>query len=289
MEWLIFALLAAFLVTLSSLTEKKVLFKEHAMRFATVLAIINMLISLPLFIFIDYNNVPIAGIIILFFTGLIGAVAFLMVAKAMRHMEISTAAPYFTLGPLFTVVFAWIFLDEILTVQQMSGISLILLGSYALQLKGHELIEPFRNIKNSKYIHFLFFAAILYGISSTFDRALMANFGMEPLTYIAFIHLFIAIHMFIMISILHDGVMDIKEGFKKTGFWVFLVSLFLVTARYSQITAIKMAYVAPVISVKRLSILFIVLIGGTIFNEQNIIKKSVFSVLMIIGTILLVI
>lgn len=287
MTWLFFALLAALLVTFSSIAEKKALLKEHAMQFSVVLALINLAFSIPLFFMIDYSTIQLSALVLLFIASIFGASAYVLVAKALRHMELSSAVPFFVLGPLFTVFLAWIFLGEALSLNQFLGIVLILLGAYAFHIKGHDFLSPFKSFKKSKYIHYMFFSAVFYSITALADRFILTTYDMTPLAYLAFAHVFLALNMVLFITYFYNGFEDIKEGFQKAGKWILLVSLLTISYRLSQLQAIKLAYIALVVAVKRVSILLTVLIGGAIFHEHHLVKKVIWSCVMVGGVILL--
>lgn len=289
MSWLFFGILTAVLVTFASITQKKVLFKEHAMAFVTVLAIINFFVSLPLAFFVNWNFLSLEILGLFYVVSIFAAFSFLLIAKSLRHMELSAAVPFFVLGPLFTILVAYLLLGETITLFQGIGVLLILFGAYALEIKGHDFMSPFREFKDSKYIHYMFFSAIIYAFSSTFDRVLMTSYNVEPFAYIPLIHFFIAINMIILLSIFHDGFKDIELGFHNAGWWILLVALITVSYRLSQITAISMAAVGLVVSIKRLSILFTILIGGQLYHEHHILKKVIWSSVMVTGVIFIAI
>jgi len=67
MEWYFYSILAAILVSILSLIEKKTLFFEHAMQFSATLAFVNMIIAAPFFFVIDYSRLQFLPILIIFF------------------------------------------------------------------------------------------------------------------------------------------------------------------------------------------------------------------------------
>jgi len=100
--------------------------------------------------------------------------------------------------------------------------------------------------------------------------------------------IFIAIHLFTMISIFHGGTKDIKEGFKKAKWLILLVSVFTVGYRFAQSEAFKLTQTGLVIAMKRVSALFVVLIGGEIFKEKHKLQRIIATIIMITGVILII-
>jgi len=58
--------------------------------------------------------------------------------------------------------------------------------------------------------------------------------------------------------------------------------------RLAQMQAIQLAYAGLVIAIKRMSAFFVVLIGGEIFHEKNLLRKSIACLIMIGGAALIV-
>lgn len=290
MDWIFFAFLTAILVAASAITQKKALFKEHAMEFSATLAILSLIVAAPLFISIRWENLEIFTLFILFFASIFAALAFLMIAKAMRHMEVSDTSPLLVMTPAFTALFAFIFLGESITWIQVGGLVLLIAGSYVLELKRESgILGPFILFKKSKYIKFIFLAMMLYGLTATIDRLLLGTYKMQPEAYIAFFHLFVAIQFLIMIWAFYDGLKGVKNGLKNAGWWILIVALFTVGYRLAQSFAISEAKVALVSAIKRTSALFAVVIGGELFHEANILRKAIACLIMLAGVFMIVI
>jgi len=290
MNWLLFAILTAVFTSLAAITGKKILFKLHAMEFSATVAFLNLIISIPLFFVIDYSKITLVPVIIIFFVAVLAAIAFLHVAKALRHMELSDASPLIGLAPAIAAFLAFIFLGESLSLLQVTGLIVIVIGSYVLETRHHKgLLEPFRVIKKSKYIHYIFLALFMYAITSNLDRYVISRFDFQPAAYIAIAHLFLAIIFVIMMMRYHDGFKGVKHGLRVGGWWILLAALFTTSYRYFQMTALQVAYVGLVLGIKRLSILLTTVFGGELFHEHNLFKKTIAALIIIGGTILILI
>lgn len=289
MLWFVFALISAVATSIGSVIEKKTLMKEHAMEFSAVLALFTLILSLPFFLFVDYSRIALVPILIIFFASMLGAVAFLLIAKSVRHMELSAASPLLALGTGFTVVMAFIFLQENLDASHLFGIALLIFGSYILETKPHHnLLEPLRVFRKSKYIRYMLFALLLYGTTSVFDRILLYRYDMQVEAFIAFGHVFGALSFFAMLAIFHDGFKGIKHGMKKAGLWIFFMAIFVILSRFALAEAVKLTFVGLVSAIKRTSVFFSTLIGGELLHEKNLFRKSVAAVIMVIGAFLIV-
>lgn len=290
MTWFWLALSSAILVSISTVLEKKILIKEHALEFAATLALTVGALSLPLLYFVDYSRLRLEPVLILFGTALFGALAYWLVAKSMRHLEVSSVSPLLILSPALTAVLASWLLKETLTGLQIISIGLLLGGAYLLELgKNENLLSPFREFHRSRFLHYILLAVLIYGLGALVDRWLLSRYDFQPVAYLALINLFIAFHFLVLAKLFNRGERDLKHGFKNTGLIVFLIAGLVVAHRYAEINAVKIVYVGLAVAVKRSSVLFSVILGGTLFHEHNLFRKIAAALIMTGGAVLLAI
>jgi bacterial/archaeal transporter family protein len=295
MVWFVFAFMSALGAAIASIIEKRTLSKEHAMEFCAVLAIFNFVLSIPFLLKSDLSQLTAPIFVWILIVAFIDTFAFLFIVKAVRHMEISAASPLLTFGPLFTLLVAFFFLGESVSLNQLFGLSLIVVGAYVLELsKKSDFWEPFRIMMRSKYIHYILFGLLLYGFSSTIGRYLVNEeyaHHISPYLLLPLLHFFIMVGFFILISVVHDGVKGIQHGFKNAGRWIFFVSLFMVFGRMTLLLAMAVPFAKAglVVAIKRMSALFATIIGGEIFHEQNMIHKIIACIIMVVGAYFVVI
>lgn len=289
MPWYVFSLISALGVSITSLIEKSVLKKEHAMQFTAVLAIFVALLSLPFFAVIDYQALPFWPMVYLFFYSAFGALGFYLISKGVRHMEVSVSSPLIALSPGLIAVLSYIFLDEILSQWQVAGLMLLIIGAYALEThRGGSLLEPFRTFRDSKYIHYLFWALLIYGFTAVSDRLVLGHYHIQPEAYLAFVSIFLLFHYMVMLALFNEGWQDVKVGFQQAGWWIFIMAVVTVGYRYSQTYAVSMANVGLASAVKHTSVLLTTVIGGEMFHEKNLFRKTMAAIIICGGVILLV-
>jgi len=290
MDWIYFAFLTAIFNASASLTQKKVLFKQHALEFAFILSIFNFIISIPLFLTIDYSKITFLPIFFTFFVTFIAAVAFLLIAKSVRHLEVSESSPLLVIGPGITAILAFAILGETLTLVQIIGILLLIVGAYALEMRKHvSIFEPFEILKKSRYAHYILFALVLYSITGVFDKIVTSRMGLNINTYIAFVHLFLLFHFFIFVKFFKFDLKEMFNHIKINGWLILVVAFFTVGYRYSSVLAIRDGNVGLVSAIKRSSAFLVVLVGGELFHEHNLMRKIIACCILILGVILIVI
>lgn len=287
-QWYFLALIAAVFSAMAAIIEKKVLFKEKALSFSVTLALLNLIIAIPFFFFIDFSILTPPGLIVLFIKSILGALAFLFVMLGIKNLEISKALPLLVLTPGLVAIGAFIFLQEALTQLEILGMVLLLVGTYILQLKRKErFLDPIKQSIKSKGNYYIISALILFTITSILDKAVLKNFKVPVNAFMGFQHLFLAI-IFILFIIFSGKTTQIKPVFKRSLKYMIILALITITYRYTQILAIKEAPVALVLSIKRISVFFAVIIGGKLFKDHNLLQRVIATAIMVAGAVLII-
>lgn len=289
MEWIIFSVISAFFSAAAAITQKKVLFTLNALEFALLLSIFNTVFSLPIFLIIDINTLPLASLLVLYGKTILGALAFLNVMLAIKNLSLSDALPMMVLTPGIVAVLAFIFLGESLSYFEITGMVLLLIGTYILELHHKkDLLSPFKIFFTSKNHKYITTALILFSMTSILDKALLKEFKLEPNSFILFQHIFIAFN-FSIIAIFNKNVSKERLVKSLSNSWKFIIaiSIFTIIYRYTQISAVKLAPVALVLSIKRTSVFFASIIGGKLFNEKYLFRKAFAIIILLLGTVLI--
>ncbi|MBN1302151.1 MAG: DMT family transporter [Melioribacteraceae bacterium] len=289
MTWFLIALLSSVLSALAAVTQKKVLFELEALAFSYYLSIANLLFSLPLFLFIDYGEINLLNLGVLFIKSVFGVAAFWCVMISLKNLEISKALPLLALTPGFVAIFAFIFLNEALTGIEITGLMLLLAGTYILESRSlREIFSPVQNMIKSRYHRYILIALLLFTASSVMDKLLVAELKLSPLAFTAFQHLAFALLFGLLYFV--NGTTDSKGGNKLNKgniIWIAIIAILTIGYRYTHIYAVSLASVALVLAVKRTSVFWATIIGGRIFKESNLVKKSIAVLLIVGGSILI--
>ncbi len=289
MHWFLLAFTSAVFSAAASISEKKALFNVGVLEFSFFMSAFGVLFSAPFFFAINYASVTTVTLAILFIKSVMGAMAFFCVMYALKNLEISRALPMLVLTPGFVAFFAFLILGESLSAQEIIGIVFLLTGTYLLEIKTkEELIEPFKVFFKSKAHHYIIFALLLFTATSIMDKLLVGNYKMHPYAYMGFQQLFYAVIFLVLMFISRKGIKTSTGLIEKTD-WLLIIFVALLTVgyRYTQIEAVKMAPVALVLSVKRISVFIAAIGGGQIFKEKNLLKKAVATAIMITGALLI--
>jgi uncharacterized membrane protein len=291
MNWFILAFFSALFSAAAALSQKQVLKKLEAIDFSVLVSLIVFLLSIPLLVTIEPAKISSASLIALFIKSLIGASAFLCVMLAIKNLEISGALPLLALTPGFVAVFAFLFIAEDLAHKEIIGIILLIAGTYILEVKSNQkLFDPYLILIKSKFHRYVISALLLFTVSSIMDKVILKEYKLPPDSFLFFQHLFFAL-IFLGIAIYRGAksklLLSTLQENKELFGWIFVIAVLTFGYRWTQIEAVKIAPVALVLSVKRISVFFSTLIGGKIFKEGELLKKAIATAVIIAGTLLI--
>ena len=289
MTWFAIALLSAFLSAGAAITQKKVLNNLGALEFSFLLSIVNLFFSIPFFFFIDYETINSVNLTILLIKSLIGVGAFFSVMLSLKNLEISNALPLLALTPGFIAVFAFFLLGESLKSLEVVGLILLMLGSFLLESQnGRNFGLPLSVFIKSKYHRFIILALLLFTASSILDKFLLVKMNLSPISLTAFQHFYFAALFGIIYFLFRKKTEQVKTFISKENvLWIALISVLTIGYRFSQVAAVGMASVALVLAIKRTSVFWATVIGGKIFNDKDLLKRSLAAVLILVGAILI--
>ncbi len=289
MTWFVVAIISALLSAFAAITQKKVLFNLGALEFSFLLSIVNLVFSIPFFFFIDYETINTLNLSILFAKSAIGVLAFLCVMISLKNLEISNALPLLALTPGFVAVFAFFILGESLKSIEVIGLVLLIVGTFILESKNiKKFVFPFNIFLKSKYHRFVIFALLLFTASSIMDKLLLIKLNLTPISLTAFQHIYFAI-LFSIIFLFFRKKEKISSAVlnKDNIGWIALISVLTIGYRYTQIVAVSLASVALVLAIKRTSVFWATVIGGKLFHDKDLLKRSIAAILILAGAILI--
>lgn len=120
---------------------KKVSDKYNALTIVTYQNFLGVLWFLPLFLLVDLGHAMNAspGVEVLgslFLLALLpSTLGFILFAYSVKELGASRASMFGNMLPAFTALFAWLVLDEMITYRMIIGISIVIAGLFAAQIK----------------------------------------------------------------------------------------------------------------------------------------------------------
>lgn len=287
--WFVYSITSAILAALSTILEKKTLEKEHSFNVSVAIAILAAILLSPALFIHRSVDIPPMALLIMFLGSILATIAFIEVTKGIRHMEISVSAPLFLLAPLITSLMAFVFLGEKLSHIQVFGMVLLGIGTYILQTKKLSDYRTFlSHLEHDTYIKLLLFSMFLYSITSLFDRVLVTTYALPAMLVVEYSQIMIACNFMCIILYKHYSMGEIYMMIRKNITMLVLIGLCTIGYRVSQSTAASLAAgIGLVVAVKRTSSLFTTVIGGNLFREKDLVRKTLACLIMVVGVFLI--
>lgn len=228
--------------------------------------------SLPL-IFI--TNIPITNINFLIYAllgGLTGAICNCFMVLALKRGELSVLGPINSYKAIIGLIFGMIILHEFPNIFGLIGIALIIFGSYFI------LETPRAFLK--KDIQYRIYALIFSAIEAVFIKKVII---LSSITTSFITSSFLgALFSFIIMSIFSDK--NLKIPSKKHSIIYILTTMCFGLMTFTTAYVFRYMNVGYALSLFQLSIIINVILGYKLFNEKNLLKKLIGSLIILIGS-----
>lgn len=217
--------------------------------------------------------------------GVAGGIGNGFLVKALQKGDLSVLGPINAYKSVVGLIVAIILLHEIPGVFGLSGVALIIYGSYFV-LDTTEDRFTWALLKRPE-IQFRLWAMVLTAIEAVFAKKVI----LASSTAVAFLSWSWFGMVFAFLFLLMNRV-NVKTGLRKLSgndiskfiYLVICIGVMQIATNY----ALQEIEVGYVLAFFQLSIIVSVLLGHRIFNEQDIRKKLIGSVIMIVGSVVII-
>ena len=204
--------------------------------------------------------------------------------KAAQISDLSVSMPLLSFTPLFLLFLSYAILKEMPTLYGFIGIILITIGAYIINIRDFRsgIFQPLKSLITNKGSLYAIIVAFIWSITANlFKLGILAS---NPIFFSASVYLVIS---FVMLPIifyrLKDNFSEIKLNFGLLSILGFSGAVMIITSSIPMLYAI----VPYVISLKRSSVIFTVLIGYYLFKERNIKYALIGTIIMLVGGVLI--
>ena len=202
--------------------------------------------------------------------------------RALKVSPMSLTLPFLAFTPVFVILTGFVFAGELVSIRGVLGIMLIAGGSYMLNfhhVKGG-ILGPIRAIGRERGSSMMLTVSLIYAVTASMIKVGINN--SSPL--------FFGAVYFVIFSIAYAPIglrqlqMPSARGMKMLG----LAGALMFVSLLAHMLSVSMTEVAYMVSVKRTSLLFGVLLGYFFFKEHNIKERLLGATIMLLGFILVV-
>ncbi len=280
--WVLIALVSASGDALRDLAAKRVLTKGNSLLFTWLI----FALPLPLIYGADYLYgvpSPAPGFYAALFTALpLEILAQILYMQALRLSPLSIVAPLLSLSPVFMLAVPFLLIGEKISFPAGIGVLLIASGAYVLNAAAVKrgFMEPFKALLRERGAVYMCLVALLFSFTATLSKkAIMLS---TPLHYMAVYWTGFVVGMAPLLLFAYQGRWreTIQDGAIRKAL---LPALLFVTAVFAAAYAMSIAKVTYVTTVKRLSVLFSILLAGAVLKEESIRERFAGGTLMVIG------
>jgi len=286
MYWLLLSLASGFSVAVKNVTTRKLVFLTDRQ---VILYSKYLFVSLFALLLIFFTGVPeirpafYYSIIIASVIDVIAAWCFL---NAIASTQLAKTFPLVAFTPIFLLGTSFFILGELPSILGLAGILLIVCGAYLLRAESIKVgfLEPIKLLLKEKGQRYMLVAAFLFSFLAVFFKKAILNsspffaFGITQLLSTLFLTLF-----FLKRKTLGALLKKTADNFKL----LFVASIVGFLAGLTLFAAFKLGLAAYVVSVKRTSILFTIILGYIFFREDHIIRSLLIGIIMVLGIFLI--
>jgi drug/metabolite transporter (DMT)-like permease len=285
--WVLIALVSATGDAVRDLTAKRVLTKENSLLFTWLI----FALPLPAIYTADYlvgMPQPLPGFYGALCTALpLEILAQILYMQALRLSPLSIVAPLLSLSPVFMLVVPLLLIGEKINLLAGTGVLLIASGAYVLNVGAMKrgVLEPFKALLRERGAVYMCVVALLFSFTATLSKkAIMLS---SPLHYMAVYWTGIVVGMTPLLFFAYRGKWQktFRDGAVRKSL---LPALLFVTAVFAAAYAMSITKVTYVTTVKRLSVLFSIMLAGAVLKEESIRERFAGGVLMVTGFALIV-
>lgn len=287
--WVVLSVVSAFSLATSDACAKKAVEQGNEYLVAWLRLVFTLPVLLPALILAPVPRIG-NDFLSAFLTALpVELVTIVLYIKALKASPLNLTLPFLALTPVFLIFNSYVILGEEVSLSGAAGILLIASGSYTLHI--HEirkgLFEPFRAIAREKGSVYMIIVAFLYSITSSYGKLAIENstplfFGSTY--FLAVTLVFTPVGLWKGRAASSGFLRDMRKGLP------LLISsgLFYAVMVVTHMEAMKLAKVAYMISLKRLSLLIGVVYGAYFFREERLGSRAIGALIMFAGFVMIV-
>jgi uncharacterized membrane protein len=288
--WILWSLASALFSAVCAILQKKALFEQDPFAFSLALYAIEAIVFVAVFCIADCNGLAALGVAdvgMIYIKSIFNVLSFVLIMQGLKRLEISASLPFLLLTPVVIAIAAYALLGETLSHRETAGILLMIAGGYMLQFTSFkDILAPIRYVMRHRAYAAIFGAMAIVAIAALLNRYVLVTARVKPLTFIALDHFFALANLTIAGLVMRRPLSRIIAAFRATPLIIPAVAGGTAAYRFFEVLATASAPVALVVSLKRLSVVFAVAIGGRLFREGHLPQRIIATLVMLAGAAL---
>lgn len=283
--WFVLSLLCAMSLSVSDLLSKIALRQAdiYLVSWAKVFFSFLFLLGCIFFIRIPTINPRFWTLCIFLFP--LEVLALLLYMKAIQISPLSLTVPFLSLTPLFLILTSYLMLNEHLDISGILGVILIVIGAYLLNIKQATsgLLRPVKAIFYEKGSWLMIIVAAIFSITANLGK--MAIQDTSPV-FFAIIHSGITTVLVLPFPLILSN-NPIRQMKDQIGIFIGIGAAMALMALFHMLAVIRIE-VAYMISIKRTSPIFSVLLGYLYLHEGDFAERIAGTTVMFLGALFII-
>jgi drug/metabolite transporter (DMT)-like permease len=209
--------------------------------------------------------------------------------RAMQISPLSLTTPYLAFTPVFSALFAFLFLSQNVTAWGIAGIAVVCVGAFFLNpgLKEDGPLAPLKALWTERGSFYVLIVAVLWSITPLLDKT--AADMTSPMWHTLFLAVGTGSGFAVWLAFKggSGGMKNLIEEIKLAPFFVLLGGFLLVAALVLQLASYAYIEIAYVETLKRaLGVVGAMVAGYFLFGEKDIARRFLGAAVMVIGVAL---
>lgn len=282
--WIIYAFASAFFAGITSILAKCGT-KDTDSSVLTAVRTVVVLIFAWIMVFVvgsqnTITDINISSLLFLILSGVSTGASWLCYFKSLQIGDVNKVAPIDKSSTILTMVLAFIFLDENISLIKIVCIILIGVGTYLMIEKKEEK----KDIKGNKYLLYAFGSAIFASLTSILGKVGIENIESNLGTAIRTI---VVLFMAWIVVFATKKQNQVKNINKKSLLFIFTSGITTGASWLFYYAALQEGQASIVVPIDKLSILVTILFSYFVFKEKLNKKSLLGLILIVMGTLLL--
>jgi drug/metabolite transporter (DMT)-like permease len=287
--WFTLAILSAFFNALCNIARRT----HGSLAEPAELAWWTMLLSLPLglgLLISDNHPLHISWAFVLPALGaaIAGMMAGIQQFTAYKYGDASAISPIANFVPIALLITSFIFLGVRPSVLGLCGVILVVAGVYYSSVSGkHSLFTPLRHLVSHKGSRAMLNWVILISIATTFMQIALRYAAPALVMLFTTLCQLIMLTIYLLIRPINKRVKRGEMVLRRWGWHMAAIAVFGTISVYLQLHAMRLIDASYVLSVKRLDVLFTVLLASLFLRERHILRRFKGSIIALIGVVII--
>ncbi len=211
-------------------------------------------------------------------------IALLCHMKAIKVSPLSLTLPFLAFTPAFVIFTGYLLLDEVLTFQGITGIGLVIVGSYVLNLSHarKHWLAPILAVFREQGSWLMLLTGFIFSLTATLGKVAILH-SSPPFFGVTYYS-----GVFVLMALISPAVPGVQvKNLVKRPLPGLIIGTTTAVVVFSHTSAISLVEAAYMLSIKRTSLLFGVIFGALVFQEVQIRERLMGAAIMLAGVFII--